>query len=126
MLLLKNYTSYYYINSFSLLRIFFSIILFVSHIIQTQNTKQNPIFKIKLNQNKQIWKKKKKEKKKEQADLTQLGGKEEDEWRWGGERGSAAWWMPISTGFVLLATSFSTGGGAADEQQSLSLSLSLM
>ena len=36
------------------------------------NTKQNPIPKIKLNQNKQIWKKKEKEKKKkEQADLTQ-------------------------------------------------------
>ena len=32
----------------------------VSHIIQTQNKKQNPILKIKLNQNKQIWKKKKK------------------------------------------------------------------
>ena len=62
---LKNYTSYYYINSFSLLRIFF-----LSHSLRfshnpntkhkTQNTKQNPILKIKLNQNKQIWKKKKK------------------------------------------------------------------
>ena len=30
-------------------------------LIQTQNTKQNPILKIKLNQNKQIWKKEKKE-----------------------------------------------------------------
>ena len=57
---LKNYTSYYYINSFSLLRIYFSLILSVSHIIQTQNTKQNPILKIKLNQNKQIWREKKK------------------------------------------------------------------
>ena len=46
---------------------FFSLILSVFHIIQTQNTKQNPILKIKLNQNKQIWKEKKK---KEQADLT--------------------------------------------------------
>ena len=57
---LKNYPNYYYINSFSLLQIsfFFSLILSVSHIIQTQNTKQNLILKIKLNQNKQIWKKK--------------------------------------------------------------------
>ena len=37
---------------------------------KTQNTKQNPILKIKLNNKKQIWKKKKKEKKKEQTDLT--------------------------------------------------------
>ena len=85
------------------------------------NTKQNSILKIKLNQNKQIWKKEKKN-----ADLIQPGGGEEDEQRWGGGRGSAAWWMLISTGFVLLATSISTGGESVNEQQSFSsLSLSL-
>ena len=52
------------------------------------NTKQNSILKIKLNQNKQIWKKKKE---KRNADLIQPGGGEEDEQRWGGGRGSAAW-----------------------------------
>ena len=88
----KNYPSYYYINSFSLLRIFFSLILSVSHIIQTQNTKQNPILKIKLNQNKQLRKKeKKKEKKKERNNKpiwpslvvgrTTSGGRVEDERR---------------------------------------------
>ena len=35
--------------------------------------------------------KKKREKKKEQADLTQLSGVEEDEWQWGGVRGSATY-----------------------------------
>ena len=60
------------------------------------NTKQNPILQIKLNQNKQIWKKEKKKKRKreEQADLTQLGGGEDDERRWrcwsgGGDVGDA-------------------------------------
>ena len=67
----------------------------------------------------------KRKKEKKNADLIQPGGGEEDEQRWGGGRGSAAWWMLISTGFVLLATSISIGGGVADEQPSLSLSLSL-
>ena len=66
-------------------------------------------------------KKKKKKKEKEQANLTQPGGGEDDERRWGGGRGSATWWTPISTGFVLSATSISIGGGATDK---LSLSLS--
>ena len=68
----------------------------------------------------------KRKKEKKNADLIQPGGGEEDEQRWGGGRGSAAWCMLISTGFVLLATSISIGGGAVDEQPSLSLSLSLM
>ena len=63
-----------------------------------------------------------KKRKKEQADLTQPSGGEDNEQRWGGGRGSATWWMPISTGFVLSATSISIGGGATDK---LSLSLSL-
>ena len=61
---LKNYPTCYYINSLSPPDFFFSLILSISHIIQTQNTKQNLILKIKLNQNKQIWKKEKKKKKK--------------------------------------------------------------
>ena len=65
----------------------------------------------------------KKKKKKEQANLTQLGGGEDDEQRWSGGHGSVAWWTPISTDFVLTATSISTSDGTADE---LSLSLSLM
>ena len=60
---LKNYSSYCYINSLSPSDFFFSLILSVSHIIQTQNTKQNLILKIKLNQNKQYMKKKEKRKK---------------------------------------------------------------
>ena len=43
-------------------------------LIKTKNTKQNPILKIKLNQNKQIWKKKKK-KKKGRFDPSQLVGR---------------------------------------------------
>ena len=58
---------------------------------------------------------KKKRKKKDQADLTQPGRGEEDKRRWGGGRGSVAWWTLISTGFVLSATSISIGGGVADE-----------
>ena len=78
--LLKNHTSYYYINSFSLLWISFflshslSIASQCSHIIEQANMKR---------------KKKEKKKKKKQADLTQPGGGEEDERRWGGGRGSA-------------------------------------
>ena len=64
---------------------FFSHSLRFSH---NPNTKQNPIPKIKLNQNKQILKKKKK---KEQADLTQPSGGEEDEWWQGGVRGNVVW-----------------------------------
>ena len=52
-----------------------------SQIIQTQNTKQNPILTMKLNQNKK--------KEEDQADLTQSGGGEEDERQWSGGRGSA-------------------------------------
>ena len=65
-----------------------------SHIIQTQNTRQNPILTIKLNQNKQIWKKKKKEEEEEEeeeADLTHSSGGEEDKQPRGGGRGSATW-----------------------------------
>ena len=43
-------------------------------LIQTQNTKQNPILKTKLNQNKQIWKKNK-----------PIGGEDDERWlerRW--------------------------------------------
>ena len=69
--------------------------------------------------------KKKREKKREQVNLTQTGDGDEDERQWGSEHGSAAWWTLISTNFVLSATSISTSGGAANKQQSLSLSLSL-
>ena len=85
---LKNYPNYYYyINSFSLLRIFFSLILSVSHIIQTQNTKQNPILKIKLNQNKQLRKKEKKKKKRKK----EITSQSDPAWWWGGRQAVVGW-----------------------------------
>ena len=42
---LKNYSSYCYINSLSPSDFFFSLILSISHINQTQHTKQNLILK---------------------------------------------------------------------------------
>ena len=69
-----------------------------SHNPNTEHKTDSNSYKIKLNKNKQIWKKEKR-KKKEQVDLTQPDGGKEDEPRWDSGRGSA-WWTSISDGMV--------------------------